>query len=381
MRNIRTISIIELVRILLLSDINSPHTIKWAVGLAKSGIHVGVFSFHKHAWQWNESHKNIVIFNQIVADDGTEQKNLLSKFSYLKSHSYLKEVIHEFQPDIVHAHYASSYGLLGALCGFNPFFISAWGSDVMRFPQSGILQRWIVRFNLRRAAKIFATSKALQNTLSQLGFRSTVIPFGIDINIFSPIRNTELFSENELVIGTIKSLQPLYRTEWIVKAFALVQQQRTDLPLRLLVVGGGTQEAELKQLARQFCANGTFHFTGRIDYSRIPAMHQQLDIFAHAAVNESFGVSTLEASACGKPVVACKSGGASEVAINEQTALLYEENDFDQLVSHLHRLVEDASLRKKLGNNGRQFVCENFDWNKNMNLMIDEYQQQIKKKQ
>ncbi|MFN0032849.1 MAG: glycosyltransferase [Flavobacteriales bacterium] len=366
-------------RILLLSDINSPHTQKWAVGLADAGIQVGVFSFHKQTEEWNRHYNNIDVYNEKVVGEGTAQQGLLAKFSYLKSRGYLMRVIRNFKPDVVHAHYASSYGLLGALSGFRPYFISAWGSDLMRFP-NGMLQRAMLKFNLGRATWLFATSRTLHDALLQLGFPSTIIPFGVDTDMFSPQRSIALYGADEIVIGTVKSLQPLYRIDWIVKAFAHIQKQRPALPLRLMIVGGGSLETELKQIARLLCKNNTYHFTGRVDSASIPAMHQQLDIFVHTSLRESFGVSTLEASACGKAVVACQSGGAEEVAVHFETALLFAEDDFDGLTTHLLKLVDDEALRKKLGEAGRQFVCENFDWNRSVQQMIAAYQTALNRK-
>ena len=53
----------------------------------------------------------------------------------------LKTAIAQFKPDVVHAHYATSYGLIGALSGFHPFVISAWGTDVMKFPQKNFINK------------------------------------------------------------------------------------------------------------------------------------------------------------------------------------------------------------------------------------------------
>ncbi len=67
----------------------------------------------------------------------------------------------ELAPDLVHAHYASSYGLWGALCGRRPLLLSVWGSDVHDFPRRGPLQRRLLEWNLRRADVLCATSEAL----------------------------------------------------------------------------------------------------------------------------------------------------------------------------------------------------------------------------
>ena len=69
------------------------------------------------------------------------ENTLFHKVSYLCTMDVLKEKIDRFAPDILHAHYASSYGLLGALTDFHPYVISAWGSDVYDFPRKNILKK------------------------------------------------------------------------------------------------------------------------------------------------------------------------------------------------------------------------------------------------
>src|SRR5438105_2510828 len=114
-------------KVLLLSDTHSEHTEKWARGLADKGIEVGLFSFNKAAYEWHQYERITVFFEP---EDVINADRFLTKLSYLKYVSILKKIIRHFKPDILHAHYATSYGLIGALSGFHPFVLSVWGSDV-----------------------------------------------------------------------------------------------------------------------------------------------------------------------------------------------------------------------------------------------------------
>ena len=300
---------------------------------------------------------------------------LASKIAYLFSLPELKRCIKDFEPDVLHAHYASSYGLLGALSGFSPFFISVWGSDILAFPNKSFLHHKLLKYSLNAADRVFATSNLLESEVQRLfSIEATVISFGIDCDVFYPHRTSIYYSENELVIGSIKSMEKIYRMDWIIKAFAEVQRLRPNASLRLLLVGGGSQLDILKALASEICSSDTYTFTGKVAYSEIPELTAQLDIFVHAAINESFGVSTLEAASCGKPAVVCNSGGANEVVLKNDTALLYDEYNFDSFVSQLLILVDDASLRIRMGKNARSFVEHNFDWKNNVHAMINSYQ-------
>src|SRR6478609_677551 len=142
-------------KILLLSDTYSEHTEKWALALANAGIKIGLFSFNKASYEWH-NHPNITVFFE--PDQKINAERTLTKLSYLKYVKILRKIIRHFQPDILHAHYATSYGLVAALTGFKPFFLSVWGSDVYDFPARSKFHKKIFQYNLGKADMIFSTS-------------------------------------------------------------------------------------------------------------------------------------------------------------------------------------------------------------------------------
>mgnify|MGYP000120128799 CR=1 FL=1 len=112
------------------------------------------------------------------------------KVGYLLIMLKIRRQIHILDPDILHAHWATSYALAGAISGYHPFIISTWGRDIFDSPKSSWLMEKIVEFNLSKADSVTATSTILQKeTLKYTNNRKTVhyIPFGIDTKVFSPI--------------------------------------------------------------------------------------------------------------------------------------------------------------------------------------------------
>ena len=123
-------------RILLLGDINSPHINKWANSLNDSGVEVGVFSISPLAEMLSYNLSVEILDNRLRSSSSFSFKSAFSKIKYLKLLPTLKKAIKQFNPDILHAHYASSYGLLRSLSGFHPYCVSVWGSDVYDFPNT-----------------------------------------------------------------------------------------------------------------------------------------------------------------------------------------------------------------------------------------------------
>jgi len=360
-------------RILLLSDVNSSHTQKWAISLAGQGIEVGIFSLGELTTDRYTGIDNVKIFVNKSA-------SRTFKISYLQALPGLKQVIKEFKPDVVHAHYATSYGLLGALSGFHPFIISLWGSDVYGFPNKSFLHKYLLRHNLKKADRILSTSKAMAIEAAKYTAKNiTVIPFGIDVSVFKPSQPLSVFRSDDMVVGTIKMLETLYGIEYLIKAFHLVKKRNAQIRLKLLIVGGGSLSVELKNLVKGLGIEEDVHFTGLVDHKEISTYHNSIAITVFPSLQESFGVSVLEASACEKPVIVTNVGGLPEVVENGVTGIIIPPADYNKLADAIEKLVLNEELRKQMGKKGRERVEALYNWHNNVKQMIAVYQQAVNK--
>ena len=146
-------------KLLILADPNSSHTIKWVTSLAKWGIDIMLIGLGNLMVKSYEPYPNIKI--EMIGAKVTRDEGSFKKISYLKAVPYIRKKIKEFKPDIVHSHYASSYGLLGALSSFHPFIVSVWGSDVYSFPDKSVLHRKVLEYVLKKADIICSTSHTM----------------------------------------------------------------------------------------------------------------------------------------------------------------------------------------------------------------------------
>lgn len=365
-------------RILLLSDTYSEHTEKWALGLALNGIEVGLFSFNKSSYPWYENKKNITLLfepTQQLNGDST-----LNKFGYFKFVKILKYSIKLFKPDILHAHYATSYGLIGALSGFHPFIISAWGTDVMKFPQQNFINKFILKYNLRTADLICATSNTIKEFLKPVTDKEVqVIPFGVDVFEFSKKEVKSLFDKKSFVIGCIKALEDLYNIDVLIKSFSVLKLKYPNKSLKLLIIGVGSQEAELKKMVSDLNLNDDVIFPGRIAFSEVSNYFNMLDVLVNISDYESFGVSVIEAMACEKPVIATNTGGLKEIIENSTFGSLVEVGNVEQTTNEMEKYLLDETLKQKVGEASRAKVIEKYNWTNNIKQMIDVYSQLSKK--
>jgi phosphatidylinositol alpha-1,6-mannosyltransferase len=129
--------------------------------------------------------------------------------------------------------------------------------------------------------------------------------------------------------------------------------------LEVALAGAGRDERRLRRLARRLDA--PVHFLGRVPDGALPALYASADVFAMPCRNrwmgleqEGFGIVFLEAAACGVPQVAGNSGGAAEAVVDGVTGFVVPRPDRpDEVAGALARLLDDASLRSRLGDAAR----------------------------
>ncbi len=368
-------------KLLLLADPSSTHTIKWAKSLAKKDVDIFIFGLSDYDQSVYENFENIKVYslgykrNIIMGKEGN-----VSKLRYLKALPAVKKVIKGYKPDIVHAHYATSYGLLGALSGFHPLIISVWGSDIFNFPRKSFLHKGLIKFNLKKADKILSTSNIMAiETQKYTNKEIQVTPFGVDLNIFKPIKVESIFGQKKIVIGTIKALEKKYGIDYLIRAFQIVSSRHPRLPLRLLIVGNGSQEEDLKKLVSKLDIKNKVIFAGRIKYTEVPKYHNMLSIFLSISISncESFGVAVIEASACEKAVVVSNVGGLPEVVEDLKTGFVVPQKDPEKTAEMIEKLIMDQELRSKMGKAGRARVKKRYNWQESVESMISIYQDAV----
>ena len=368
-------------KILLIADPNSAHTIRWAKGLTLKGIDVSIFGIPKLENNFYDDFPSIKI-STLNIDDKIFSKpdGAFSKMIYLKAYPQLKKFIKQIKPDILHAYYASSNGLIGALSNFHPFAISVWGSDIFEFPKKSFLHKKTLEFSLSRADKIFSTSTPLAEETKKYTKKAIeVVPFGIDLKKFSPLKVKNIFPEKDFVIGTIKKLEEIYGIDVLIRAFSLVKEKFPNLSLKLLIVGKGNQEEELKKLVNDLNLSESTFFSGFIKPEEIPIYHNMLDIAVFPSLHESFGVAVIEAMACEKPIIVTNTVGFTQIITHEKTGLIVETNNINQLADAIVLLIKDEYLRNYLAMEAKKEVHNRFDENKIIEEIIASYYFMINK--
>ena len=348
-------------RLLYMASALSIHTVRWVNAMARNRLDVHLLSLDSPTEPIDP--RVTLHFPPFRRQPG-----------YIANSLWSRRLIRQLMPALVHSHYASGYGTLAALCGFHPTILSVWGSDVYEFPYRSPLHRWLLKFNLSRADRVLSTSHAMAIQTQRFTDKQiTVTPFGVDLENFRPLPVRSLFSSGDIVVGTVKTLEVNYGIEYLIRAFRLLKDMLPATPLKLLIVGGGSQRARLESLARELGVWADTRFTGHVGHDEVPQYFNMLDIAVMPSIFESFGVSAIEANACCKPVVVCDVGGLPEVVEDGVTGLVVESRNEVAIATAIGRLVAEPGLRSKMGQAGRERVGKLYEWNANVEQMLSIY--------
>jgi glycosyltransferase involved in cell wall biosynthesis len=203
-----------------------------------------------------------------------------------------------------------------------------------------------------------------------------VIPFGVNINNFKPKQVRSVFTPEHFVIGSVKPLEKLYNIDVLIKAFRALSFRFDHI--RLLIIGSGSEENSLKKMSEDLQISDKVIFTGRVPFHEVSNYFNMINVLANLSEYESFGVSVIEAMACGLPVVVSDVGGLSEVVGNDSVGFKVPAGNVEETSDMLEKLILNKELCKTIGENARKHVIKNYNWEDNLNTMITEYKKLLK---
>ena len=216
-----------------------------------------------------------------------------------------------------------------------------------------------------------------------------VVPCGVDLDLFRPVPRQEArkvlgLPPSRRIILFVGRIEPLKGIDTLLRAIALVAPKVPHWQENLsVVIIGGAQgagadkvNAELTRLERMRADLGIEElvtFRGAQDQDSLVYHYSAAEMVVMPSHYESFGMVALEAMACGAPVVASKVGGLAFNVQDGQTGFLVPERDAEALAAKIRLLLEDDSLRKKLGQQAAQWAGR-YGWPVIADQMLELYQ-------
>ena len=195
---------------------------------------------------------------------------------------------------------------------------------------------------------------------------------GIDTAHFAPHSSADELRESlglsdKKVIVSVGRLVHRKGQDSLITALPEILQHHSDA--HVLLIGTGPHQKHLEGLVQKFSVQNSVTFIGRIQYADLPRYISVGDIFAMPSRSrlaglevEGLGIVYLEASACGLPVIAGKSGGAPDAVLEGETGITVDGRDPAAIARAVKFLFDDPTMAKEMGRRGREWINSNWRW-------------------
>lgn len=312
---------------------------------------------------------------------------LLNQFAIVDSLAKrLGEVVEEVRPDILHAHSPALNGLaalrVAHWTGLPVVYeCRAFWEDAavdhgtsreggLRYRATHALETYV----FKRARAVTTICEGLRTDIIARGVpaeKVTVIPNAVDIQRFQfevapdPELREQLGLAGKTVLGFIGSFYAYEGLPLLLEALPRILGERPEL--KLLLVGGGPQELQLKELAHRMQLADHIIFSGRVPHDQVQKYYDQVDIFVYPRYSMRLTelvtpLKPLEAMAQGRLVVASDVGGHKELIADRKTGWLFKAGDAEDLARTVLDLLARPALWPEIKRAGRQYVEQERNW-------------------
>ena len=233
------------------------------------------------------------------------------------------------------------------------------------------------------AAKVYrntpmaVVSESTRQELIGLGFPAgniVIVPNAVNAKIYAP--SAEL-RQGRPLIGHVGRLKKYKSVDHLLRAFEIVLKDIPDARLR--IVGDGDFRSDLEKLAHELAIADQVEFTGYLSEAEKVRHLNQMSVAVNCSAKEGWGLTVIEANACGVPVVASDVPGLRDSVVDEKTGLLYEFGNIEQLAQKITLVLRDENLRNRMRVDALEWG-RSFNWEESAKKMIAFLEKVIERK-
>jgi glycosyltransferase involved in cell wall biosynthesis len=272
------------------------------------------------------------------------------------------QVLHGFA--LIHAHWIIPQGVIAALAGVK-FLLTSHGGDL--YALNNVVLRALKRWILQRASHVTVVSNAMIEQCIRLGVPADKIEvgsMGVDTkNCFVQLAENNVEARRGILcVGRLVEKKGI---AFLVEAMALLKNR--GVQSKLTIIGGGPESDNLKRLVAEKGLNQAVTFLGAMRNADLPQYYQQAAIFVLPSIvsrdgdQEGLGLVSVEAMACGCPVIASDLPAVRDVIVHDVDGLLVAPASPIALANAIEKLLGDIELQARLAKAGIK-KAEFFDW-------------------
>ena len=298
---------------------------------------------------------------------------------YFRLTSDLRRVIKETCPELIHAGPIPKTAFMAALTGFEPLVSMSWGSDLLLESRQNRITEWKSRFTLKRTTVLLGDCIAVQDRALELGFpveRTILFPWGVDIQHFAPGKSPQIRQElgwqNCFVLLSLRSWEPVYGVDLILRSFSRTVQEIPQL--RLILLGQGSQAAAIKSIIKANRLEDSVFLGGNVVNEDLPAWYRAADLYLSASFSDGSSVSLMESLACGLPVLVSDIPGNCEWIKPEEQGWLFSSGDEYDLADGILKAFTLKNRLEEMGKACRNLALERANQSKNFQKLLEAYE-------
>lgn len=355
-------------KICFLGDAGSLHLHKWIIYFKKIGWDVSVISFKNYYIQGVE----IICLNEKF-----DVKESGANYRYLLYIAEIRNLIKKINPDIVNAHYITSYGFLASVCKDRLLALSAWGSDILVTPKKNPVYKFITKYALKRADIITSDSISMSKSISELlGNKKCeiiTVPMGVEIDIFKCNREYEVDSPKILSLRTLNENSNIHL---IIHAFKKVLDKYPNA--QLIIANDGDTKVSLQELTKSLNILDKVKFLGFVDRKTLVDLMQKSDYCISVPSSDATSVTLLEAMASGTyPIVSNIKANNEWITDKVNGSVVgFTSEEIAECISETY---DNANYRRSVSNENIKLIERKATLDANMNEINQAFLKLIKK--
>lgn len=297
-----------------------------------------------------------------------------------------RRIVRGLKPDILHAGPIQTCAFIAVLSGFRPILTKSWGYDLVKDADSSKWMQWVTRYTLQRSAFFTSDANVTRDKAVAFGMKPeniVVFPWGVNIERFHPqkvsgqkskvkSRKSEIVNPKSITLFCSRTWEPIYGVDVLAKAFVKVAQKNPDV--NLILLGGGSQGAKIRQILMNGGVMDRVHFGGQVGQRDLPRWYHMADIYISPSHVDGSSVSLLEALACRLPCLVSDIVGNKEWVEEGVNGWLFRDGDVDDLAEKILLAIKSRRSFGRIGKAARKTAEERADWKKNFGKLLETYE-------
>ncbi|TGY41473.1 glycosyltransferase [Clostridium sartagoforme] len=350
-------------KICFLGDAGSIHTRRWIEYFRDTGNEVHLISFR------NADISGIKFYYMgdsinIDSDGGNK--------AYLKKVPKIRSIIKEINPDLINAHYLTSYGFIGSLVkGKIPLVVSTWGTDILVTPKKNKAYKLLTEYVLKKCDLVTSDSDYMSEEIVNLKAdknKVLTVPMGVSL---SDIDYKNVSESRDNMFLSMRTLCENSNVECILDAFKIVLEKYSDS--KLIITNSGSSEKSILNYINELGIENNVDFRGFINREELFDLLNKGLSFISIPTSDSTSVTLLESMISGSFPIVSDLPANREWIEDEVNGLILKGFNSKELSELMIRTIEDKSLVRKAQDTNREIIKERAIWEDNMQIVLDAY--------